>query len=206
MLPDQLQRVQKIRKNVIRLLILTLAIAMLFIEPAYADTTFYHFLLEATGVVLILICIGWRLWCTLYVGGRKASQLVIDGPYSISRNPLYVGSIVGAAGLGLQSGILTVGFLCATGCWAVFRGVVANEEKFLRAKFGQVYESYHRTVPRFGPRFSLYRDAGVYHTFDPVMLANCLRDSSLFLLVIPFSEVVEELHNVGAFARIVTLP
>jgi protein-S-isoprenylcysteine O-methyltransferase Ste14 len=35
-----------------------------------------------------------RLWSTLYIGGRKRVVLVSDGPYSLCRNPLYVGTFL----------------------------------------------------------------------------------------------------------------
>ena len=47
-------------------------------------------LLETGGVILILVCIVGRTWCTLYIGGNKKRELITAGPYSVVRNPLYV--------------------------------------------------------------------------------------------------------------------
>src|SRR5690242_19500682 len=36
----------------------------------------------------------FRWWASLYIGGRKHQELVLDGPYSVCRNPLYLGSFL----------------------------------------------------------------------------------------------------------------
>ena len=35
-----------------------------------------------------------RWWSTLYIGGHKQKSVVSAGPYSVSRNPLYLGSFL----------------------------------------------------------------------------------------------------------------
>lgn len=95
-----------------------------------------------------------RFWATLYVGGRKRKTVVREGPYSICRNPLYLGSLLLAlsSGLFLQSVTFTIGAcLMAIGYMVV---TVPVEERFLLARLGQEYEAYCRSVPRYLPRLS----------------------------------------------------
>jgi hypothetical protein len=106
--------------------------------------------------VLIAVCIVGRVWCTLYIGGRKIAELVQIGPYSMMRNPLYTMSFIGAAGIGAQTGSLVMAALFTFVCWAVFRTVVAKEEAFLAGKFGEAYQDYLRRVPRFLPNTRLW--------------------------------------------------
>src|ERR1700759_5319222 len=48
--------------------------------------------LESTGWILLALYVTCRLWATIYIGGRKDAQLQTTGIYSVTRNPLYLGS------------------------------------------------------------------------------------------------------------------
>ena len=61
-------------------------------------------MIEWFGIFAIILCIFGRTWTSLYIGGRKNRALLTKGPYSVVRNPLYVFSILGAAGAGAQLG------------------------------------------------------------------------------------------------------
>ena len=102
-----------------------------------------------------------RLWSTLYIGRRKSREVVCEGPYSICRNPLYVGSFL----LWLSAGLLLESppFLAAVLLSAVGYGlwVVPKEERFLGEAFGEEYRRYLQEVPRFLPRFSLLKEPEV---------------------------------------------
>jgi protein-S-isoprenylcysteine O-methyltransferase Ste14 len=123
-------------------------------------------LLKGTAIEVIGAALGWllfvcyatfRLWATLYVGGRKEQELQTTGPYSIVRNPLYFGSL--AFGLSiicfLHSLSLLLAFAVLTLIYA--RWVIKSEESVLANKFGEEFQSYCRRVPRLLPSFSAYR-------------------------------------------------
>ena len=152
-----------------------------------------HEFIELIGFVSVMICILGRTWCTLYVGGRKKSSLVQHGPYSISRNPLYVFSVVGAASVGLASGSLFVGFLLAFATFLVFDQVIRREERYLRDAFGTAYCDYSRRVPRWWPRFSAWADLERVEARPRLMLIT-FRDACLFLLAVPVLESIEWLQ------------
>ncbi|WP_421362387.1 methyltransferase family protein [Agrobacterium rosae] len=166
------------------------------IKPVY-DNTLYDFSLEVLGVLFILIGLGIRLWCTLYIGGRKNAELLSDGPYSLCRNPLYVGSILAAFGIGLQTEMLTFALLCGVVCWMIFYVVVKREERYLLVEFGVPYREYLEKNPRFLPRFSSYKEEMKERSFRPGLLWNTLRDGLVLFVAIPVTEGIEIVHKFG---------
>lgn len=80
---------------------------------------------------------------------RGASELVTDGPFAFSRNPIYL------ADTGIYLGVtLLIGsfwpLVFAPLVWAIMRyGVIAHEEAHLQAKFGSAYSIYCTQVRRW---------------------------------------------------------
>jgi protein-S-isoprenylcysteine O-methyltransferase Ste14 len=95
---------QKTRIRIIQLSVLALLFAVMTMNPEFnadgSDTV------EKIGVGLVLFCVVGRMWSILYIGSKKNQTLVATGPYSITRNPLYLFSAIGAMGIGLFVGSL----------------------------------------------------------------------------------------------------
>ena len=86
---------------------------------------------------------------TALLPGGAIRTVIDSGPFARSRNPLYLGLLAGAAGVGLLAG--SVWALVAVPLeWALLRwGAVVSEERYLAAKFGEAYAEYNRRVPRW---------------------------------------------------------
>src|SRR5690242_13717796 len=164
-----------------------------------------HETMRWIGAALIFICISGRTWCSLYIGGRKTHELVTAGPYSISRNPLYVFSIVGALGIGAQFGAVSVVVLAAVCAWLVHILVVRQEERLLLAEHGEAYARYRAEVPRFFPRFSLWKNVDVLEV-RPWTVTRTYVDACLFLAAIPVAGAFDLLHNLGLMRVFFRLP
>ncbi|MHC3126774.1 isoprenylcysteine carboxyl methyltransferase [Brevundimonas sp. GN22] len=198
-----LQRVQKIRKAALGLgllgvIALTLVTASVGGEPLHEGV-------EAMGLALIVICIVGRAWCSLYIGGRKKAEIVDRGPYSISRNPLYVFSYMGAFGVGAQTGSLTIASLFLLVAMVVFYFTVRREEAWLSQAFGTTYLDYCARTPRFGPDFSKWRDVEALDVRPRFFLVT-LRDGLIFLLAIPLFEAIEAMQHIGWLGTLLRLP
>ena len=202
--PDHLQRVQLVRKAVLAACILSVCLLAAF-SRTLKGAEGMHEAVETVGLALIGICVVGRAWCSLYIGGRKKAEIVDRGPYSVSRNPLYVFSFIGAFGVGAMSGSLTIGLVFALACWGVFRAVVEREERFLAGAFGATYERYRLRTPRFLPDLRLWRDEAEL-TVRPAFFLRTLRDGLVFLLALPLFELLEGLQQFGWFSVIFQLP
>ncbi|MBA8903170.1 isoprenylcysteine carboxylmethyltransferase family protein [Phyllobacterium sp. P30BS-XVII] len=153
--------------------------------------------IEFVGSSFIIICIAGRCWASLYVGGRKNRQLITDGPYQYTRNPLYFFSSLGLAGIGLTFGSFAIAAFYFLFGYLVFAYVSARESVALDGLFGDAYREYRHKVPAFFPRLRR-RACNVAHalpiTFNPVALKRTAIDSSCFLLAIPASKLIESLQ------------
>jgi len=77
------------------------------------------------------------------------TSLVTSGPYRITRNPGYLGMALVGAGIAVTSGSLWVLAGVAAAMVVVDRGVIAREERYLQAKFGDEYHAYCARVRRW---------------------------------------------------------
>jgi protein-S-isoprenylcysteine O-methyltransferase Ste14 len=185
---------QRTRIHVLQAGGLAFATIVLFAQPMLAGRE--HEFIEMTGFFLALLCLGGRMWSILYVGSRKTKELVTSGPYSITRNPLYFFSIIGAVGLGLIYGSITVAFALGALAYAVFTITAAKEAAHLRAVFGPRYEAYARQTPLLWLRLSQYRDSPDV-VFSPRALTRTFLDGLFFLAAFPAIEAVEHLQAGG---------
>jgi protein-S-isoprenylcysteine O-methyltransferase Ste14 len=77
-------------------------------------------------------------------------QLVTDGVYAWTRNPMYLGHLTFMTGAALLTrSPLAIGALALAGPW--FGRRVAADEARLSAAFGRAYEEYLGRVPRWLP-------------------------------------------------------
>ena len=113
------------------------------------------------GVITALIGQGFRLFVIGYAyikrGGKDgrvyADQLVCEGVYAHTRNPMYVGNFLMAVGLGLIYGSGWVYIFVIPFFSFVYLSIVTAEEGYLLHRFGKAYEDYAKRVNRFWPNF-----------------------------------------------------
>lgn len=86
---------------------------------------------------------------------QKDRQLTTSGPYAYTRNPLYLGSLLLAAGFALAARSPLILGLMLLLFALIYVPVIAGEERYLRQTFSE-YEHYARHVPRFWLRVTPY--------------------------------------------------
>ena len=196
---------QVLRKLVIATSVALAVVFLIVAASEWEDGSAMHEGIEWAGIALIVICILGRTWSTLFIGGRKNSALTMDGPYSVSRNPLYLFSIIGAAGVGAQFGSFTVALVCGFFAWVVFLWTVWREEAALLATFGDDYRQYMARVPRFLPNPGLWHSPPTL-TVNPGLIVTTFLDAAVFLAAIPIAELFEWLHAIGALPTLLVVP
>jgi len=95
------------------------------------------------------------LWLRAYASGyvKKNRELTTTGPYAHTRNPLYLGSMLMAAGFAVALLSWPVALVLAIMFVVIYIPTIASEERFLRATFPE-FPDYCRRVPRLIPRLT----------------------------------------------------
>ncbi len=162
-------------------------------------------LLDFAGLACVIISAFGRVWSSVYIAGYKTNALVESGPYSVTRNPLYLFSLIGTVGIGLASGSILILVLLML-CFGIYYPfVIRREEKNLAKLHGLEFLSYMERVPRFLPKFSLYSEPETY-TVKPRMLRRALLDASYFVWVFGVVQLIESLREAGIFPALFRIP
>ncbi|WP_245429151.1 isoprenylcysteine carboxylmethyltransferase family protein [Mesorhizobium sp. WSM3860] len=182
---------QRMRINAARAAGLVAATVILFSQPGLDGGV--HELIQIAGLGLVLTCFTGRMWSILYIGSKKNLELITSGPYSLTRNPLYLFSMLGAAGIGLIHGSIVVALALALFSYWILVTTAAKEAEHLKTIFGSQYDSYARCTPMFWPKLSQYTDSPEV-VFSPKALKRNFQDGLYFPAAFPAIEAIEQLR------------
>jgi protein-S-isoprenylcysteine O-methyltransferase Ste14 len=109
------------------------------------------------GWALVLVFLGWNGWSlwlfsrhgTGLLPGQETLSMIEEGPYRLSRNPLYVGLLVLYLGVALLAPTFWGLVLFPAAVVLVLWGAIRPEERFLHERFGAPYDDYTRRVRRW---------------------------------------------------------
>jgi protein-S-isoprenylcysteine O-methyltransferase Ste14 len=109
------------------------------------------------GLLLVLFFVGWNGWSLWLFGrhetgllpGQATRAMIEEGPYRLSRNPLYVGMLALYLGLALLVPTFWGVVLFPAAVVLVLWGAIRPEERFLHQRFGATYDDYTRRVRRW---------------------------------------------------------
>lgn len=149
---------------------------------------------DVAGWSLFVAGAALRWWATLYVESRKDRALVKEGPYSICRNPLYLGTffMVAAVASYLKSLTFAAGAVVAT--LVYLAATLPMEERRLAGQFGEEYRRYAARVPRWWPRLSRLKTR---HTVQVSVdgLKREVRRAARWVWIPPLCELVSLLRQ-----------
>lgn len=168
-----------------------LLVLLIITQPANFGAVQYE-ILEQFGYILVFVAVLGRIWCTLYIAGRKNKQLCTTGPYEVCRNPLYLFSFIGLIGVCFAAANLMLAAIAASAYLLYYRGVIGGEERRLAAIFGTAFDHYLASTPKFWPRLKLPRNADILMV-DSRIFTRSLMEVVWFLFAINFIEIIEYL-------------
>ena len=103
---------------------------------------------------LALALVAWAISTMTRAGSNVPTSLptttiVETGPYRFTRNPIYVGMVMGLIGLAIAFNSLWLLMTLVPFALVISYGVITREEAYLERKFGDVYRRYHTRVRRW---------------------------------------------------------
>lgn len=118
--------------------------------PGMAPQVWPGLVLLAGGILINLLGLReFRKAKTDYVPYRPTTRIITAGPFRFTRNPLYLGLALFYAGLALVLGSFWALVLLVPVLAVIRYGVIAREERYLEAKFGEEYRRYRSSVRRW---------------------------------------------------------
>ncbi len=102
-----------------------------------------------TGAPFILIGEAIRTCASGFI--KKDKELAQEGPYALTRNPLYLGNFLIGFGFSIMAGNLALVVIFLIIFLLMYQVTIKNEEEKLFNKFGDSFLEYKRRVPAFFP-------------------------------------------------------
>lgn len=107
-----------------------------------------------TGGAIAFIGVLVRGWASGHIS--KNERLAVSGPYAHTRNPLYFGSFLIAAGFAIAAHWALL--LVVIAFWAfVYAPTMERERANISGRFPEAYARYAENVPAFVPRVTPWR-------------------------------------------------
>jgi len=110
--------------------------------------------LGTTVFSLALALFAWAIATMTRAGSNVPTRLptttiVETGPYRFTRNPIYLGMVLGLIGLAIVFDSLWLLLTLVPFALVIRHGVITREEAYLERKFGDVYRLYCARVRRW---------------------------------------------------------
>lgn len=136
---------------------------LIFTAPPHYVPPTTALLYLVIGLEIAFLGEGLRIWANGYL--QKDESLAVNGPFSYTRNPLYLGSFLIGCGFCIATSRLPLFVIFLAFFLLVFLNTIRHEENILEGKFGAEFQKYKENVPVFIPKLTPYA-SNVYSGFS----------------------------------------
>ena len=150
---------------------LPIAAALLLIPPSSVAPLFKTSI-AAVGVLAVAAGEVIRVWAVHHIGiisrtrSDRLGPLVETGPFSLVRNPLYLGNILLWLGFALAADLPWLAPAIVLLLAVEYHAIVRWEERMLESRLGDSYRSYRERVPRWVPHLGQRMNNATPTTFS----------------------------------------
>lgn len=139
-------------------IVLALGVGIFVSHRFWLLLTFDNSWLRAIGIACLIIATGFTIWARWVLGTMWTASAVAkvdhtlhtDGPYGITRHPIYIGLLGMLFGTMLMSGLGQWVFFFLAGV-VVLEAKIFMEERLLTEILGEKYVRYKQRVPQLIP-------------------------------------------------------
>lgn len=148
------------------------------------------FLTWGLGLFIFLLGFFIRIWAQQHLHYRLKMDrdLTTTGPYTIIRNPIYIGNTLLCVGATVISRVLWMAPITMLFCAVVYKFTVRSEEAVLLEKYKETYQNFMNQVPRWRPKKLTFKNLGLVNEY---LYPSILRELHCLLLLLPF--IVKEI-------------
>ena len=167
-------------------------VAILWLATPSSRSIFSGFLLMMAGVF-------FRAWSSGHI--NKDKELATLGPYSLTRNPLYFGSLILGSGIAVASNNRIAYLIFAAYYLTFFTFLIVIERKRLRKRFGRQYDDWAREANLFFPKFKKIEKSDFNIAFYMKNREYRVLFFSLFLTAVLIVKFLKKIGFLGTIAK-----
>jgi protein-S-isoprenylcysteine O-methyltransferase Ste14 len=166
-------------------------VAMLLLAIPSARSIFGGFLLMMAGMF-------FRAWSSGHI--NKDKELATEGPYSLTRNPLYFGSLILGSGIAVACNRSIDYLIFVVYYFFFFTFLIVIERKRMHKRFGRQYEDWAKEANLFFPKIKKVHKSNFNIAFYMKNREYRVLFFSLFViavLIVKFLKKIEFFGTIG---------
>lgn len=170
---------------------------LVFVYLCHQGEVEYNLLLFSLGGFVFLAGLSLRIWAQMHLHYRLSNHKILTttGPYTLVRNPIYMGNILLFLGITIASELVWFCPVILAYCAIIYASVVRHEEIHLLNKYKDDYKRYLKAVPRWLPRLQPPANAKRFEAKCFLFPSIMVEIHFLLLLLIPILKELSESYR-----------
>jgi len=151
------------------------------------------------GFFFMMVGMFFRAWSSGYI--NKDKELATEGPYSLTRNPLYFGNLLLGSGIAIACGNWLTVIIFAVYYFSFFTFLIAIERKRMKKRFGSQYEAWARQANLFFPKIKKIKKFGFNIAFYMRNREYRVLFYSLFVIAVLIIKFLKGIGFIGGLGK-----
>jgi protein-S-isoprenylcysteine O-methyltransferase Ste14 len=151
------------------------------------------------GFFFMMIGMFFRGWSSGYI--NKDKELAIDGPYSLTRNPLYFGNLLIGSGIAVACNTMPAYLIFVVYYFTFFTFLIVVERKRLRKRFGSQYDEWAKQANLFFPKIKKIRKFNFNIAYYMKNREYRVLFYSLFVIAVLIIKFLKKIGFIGGLSK-----